>query len=90
MNPQILNSLRLASQLVDTELTGVIKGKNFKRIYRQVNLRMNLNDEKEFFDFMAISGGETKVTLIPELDSNDLSLSIEPKSFNERPKTIKG
>lgn len=55
LNPQILNTLRFSAQRFDTTRSENIPGKNFKDLYRHINVRMSRVDEKIFFDYLMLN-----------------------------------
>ena len=46
LNPQIINTLRFSCQRFDSTRSNQIYGKNFKDLYRYVNVRMARADEQ--------------------------------------------
>ena len=66
----------------DSQEENILSGKVFKRIYRQVNMRMNLSDEKLFFDFLQLNGPTAhNVDMITLTSSYNLGSTSNEKSF---------
>ena len=56
VNPQILNTLRFSAQRFDVSRSDQIAGKNFKDLYRHINVRMSHADEQLFFNYLMLNG----------------------------------
>ena len=55
LNPQIINTLRFSCQRFDSSRSNQIFGKNFKDLYRYVNVRMARPDEQILFNFLKLN-----------------------------------
>lgn len=77
LNPQILNTLRFSAQRYDTSRSDSVPGKNFKDLYRHINIRMTRPDEKVFFDFLMLHGPSTKL-----VSPDSSSAEFEPEFKN--------
>lgn len=60
VDPQLMNMLRFEIYRLDTDRTMLIPSKTFKDVYRNLNIKMPLEDFNFFIEYMKLNAKDFK------------------------------
>jgi len=66
VQPQLVNMLRYEVYRIDTDRTMVIPSKTFKDVYRNLNIKMPLEDFNLLIEYMKIGGDQQRTEFFEE------------------------